>query len=239
MEYLSPATIYSLRNAGYDFVVFDMEHCGKGFSDFAFPVALARSLGLEVIIRVPDKSPSYISRALDLGAHGLLVPMVESESQAKAVITAAFYPPRGRRGVALQIAHDDYRAGDPSAKLSGANSSVKLFLQIESVGGVDDVEKIAALDGVAGLWIGHFDLSVTQGIPGQFTNSLFVEAVARIEAACRKSGRILARLGGSAQECVDLCHRGYGYVAFSGDIWAYQAAVTNAVTAIREGISKH
>jgi 2-dehydro-3-deoxyglucarate aldolase/4-hydroxy-2-oxoheptanedioate aldolase len=238
-EFMAPATIYSLRNAGYDFVVLDTEHSGKGFSDLAFAVALARSLGLEVIIRVPAKSPDYISRALDIGATGLLVPMVESGDEAQAIVKAALYPPRGRRGVALQIAHDDYRGGDPAEKLKGANASVKLFLQIESVHGVATVEQIAEVDGVSGLWIGHFDLSVTQGIPGQFSDPRFVEAVARVEAACRKSGRIIARLGGSADECIDLYRRGYGYVAYSGDIWAYQIAVTAAAAAIREGTSRH
>ena len=237
LEFLSPATIYSLRNAGFDFVVFDMEHSGKGFSDLAFPVALTRALGLGAIVRIPNKSADYISRALDIGATGILVPMVETKAEAAGVVAAALYAPLGRRGVALQIAHDEYRGGDAGEKLKGANARTEILLQIESVKGADNVDAIAGTPGVGGIWIGHYDLSVSQGIPGQFQDARFTRAVARIENICNSKKVDLARLGGTVDECVDLVQRGYRHVAFSGDIWALQASLVSASAAIRSCVA--
>ena len=233
LEFTAPAIAYILRNAGFDYAVFDMEHSGKGFSDLAYPVALSRALGLDAIVRIPSNKPDYISRALDIGASGVLVPMVESREQAEAAVAAARYAPAGKRGVALQIAHDEYRSGDVTEQLRRANSTTAVLLQIESSLGVETAEAIADVSGVDCVWIGHFDLSVSQGIPAQFSHSRFTEAVQKVEKVCRDRNLALGRVGGDIDECVALARRGYRYVASSGDVWAFQAALTSAASGIR------
>ena len=91
------------------------------------------------------------------------------------------YYPEGGRGVALQVAHDDYRPGPVPQKLAAANKRTTFFAQIETADGVKNADAIAAVDGVDCLWVGHFDLSVSLGIPGEFDNPKFTKAIDRVD----------------------------------------------------------
>ena len=104
------------------------------------------------------------------------------------------YVPVGRRGVALGIAHDRYLPGPTMEKLAAANRRTTLFAQIETREGVDNADAIAAVDGVDCLWVGHFDLSCSLGIPGQFDHKDFTDAIATVAKACRKHDKSLGRL---------------------------------------------
>jgi 2-dehydro-3-deoxyglucarate aldolase/4-hydroxy-2-oxoheptanedioate aldolase len=115
-----------------------------------------------------------------------MIPMVESEAQAKAIAEATRYPPKGRRGAAFSFAHDDYAPGAPGEKIKAADARNLVIAQIETERGVENVEAIAAVTGIDVLWIGHFDLTNFLGIPGQFDNPRYIDAVKRVVAAGRK-----------------------------------------------------
>src|SRR5207244_12962932 len=127
-----------------------------------------------------------LARPLDLGAMGIMIPMVESEEQARLFVRSAKYPPDGGRGAAFGVAHDDYEGGDVAAKMTSANAEVLLIGLIETATGIENVEKIAAVDGLDVLWIGHFDLTNSMGIPGQFTHPKFLRAVDSVLEASRR-----------------------------------------------------
>ena len=148
------------------------------------------------MVRVPALQYHFISRILDVGAMGVVVPFVASEQQARRSSSHAKYPPEGRRGVAFGVAHDGYRGGNLVPKMRRANEEVMLIAQIENAEGVEHADQIAAVDGIDALWIGQFDLSTSLGIPGRFDHRFFQEATRKVVEACRSHGKI-AVLGAS------------------------------------------
>ena len=185
-EFYSPGVAQILKLAGCEFVLYDMEHTGLGLETLKFQVAACRGLGVAPMVRVPRGEYHFLARALDVGAQGVMVPMVESEAQARVIVEATRYPPTGRRGAAFGFAHDDYMPGSPQDKMKAADANTLVIAQIETERGVEAVEAIAAVDGIDVLWVGHFDLTNFLGIPGQFDHPEYVDAVTRVAAAGRK-----------------------------------------------------
>jgi 2-dehydro-3-deoxyglucarate aldolase/4-hydroxy-2-oxoheptanedioate aldolase len=219
--------------AGADFVVFDMEHTGWSIETVRMLVATTRAADIVPMVRVPATQYHLLSRPLDVGAMGLMVPMVEDEDQARLIVRSAKYTPDGARGTAFVIAHDDYQPGDVAAKMRSANEEVLLIAQIETARGVEQVDAIAAVEGIDVLWIGHFDLTASLGIPAQFDHPRFIEAVDRVVDACRRHGKTAGIMAASVENAVDWLDRGFRAVAYSGDLWLYHQALAEGIGAIR------
>ncbi len=185
-EFYSPGIAQLLKLAGCEFVLYDMEHTGMGLETLKMQVAACRGLDIAPMVRVPRGEYHFLARALDVGAQGVMIPMVESEAQARAIAEATRYPPKGRRGAAFGFAHDDYLPGSPNDKIKVADARNLVIAQIETERGIDAVEEIAAVEGIDVLWVGHFDLTNFLGIPGQFDNPKYIEAVKRVVTAGRK-----------------------------------------------------
>lgn len=188
-EFFSPGIAQILKLAGAEFAMFDMEHTGLGFETFKGLAATCRGLGVAPMARVPRGEYHFLARALDVGAQGVMVPMVESAAQARAVAEATRYPPAGRRGAAFGFAHDDYASGDVGAKMRTLDARNLVIAQIETERGLDAVDGIAAVEGIDVLWVGHFDLTNFLGIPGAFDSPTYLDAVARVVAAGRRHGK--------------------------------------------------
>src|SRR5262245_21701018 len=107
-----------VAEAGADFIVFDMEHTGWSVETIRTQIATRRSTSIIPLVRVPATYYDFIARVLDMGALGVMVPMVESTEQARAIVAAAKYPPVGRRGAAFGVSHDDYTGGDIVEKIT-------------------------------------------------------------------------------------------------------------------------
>ena len=118
-----------------------------------------------MIVRVPSREYHHIARAMDMGAEGLMLPMVGNVDEVRHIVDSMKYHPMGKRGVALGVAHDSYRPGSVADKFNAANKRTTLFCQIETEEGVENADAMAAIDGVDCLWVGHFDLSVSLGHP--------------------------------------------------------------------------
>src|SRR3954470_16187413 len=118
--------------AGADFVIYDMEHTGWSIETIRGLMATSRAADLVPMVRVPATEYHLISRPLDVGAMGIMVPMVESEEQAQVLVQSAKYTPLGGRGAGFGLAHDDYRAGTPLEKMQRANDNTLLIAQIET-----------------------------------------------------------------------------------------------------------
>jgi 2-keto-3-deoxy-L-rhamnonate aldolase RhmA len=144
------------------------------------------------------------------------------------------YYPDGKRGVALQVAHDNYRPGDTAKKQAAANRRTTLFCQIETAEGVKNADKIAAVPGVDCLWVGHFDLSTSLGIPGQFGNPIFTEAIQKVAAATKKHGKALGRLVPNVETGIDVFGIGFDFICYSGDVWVLHNALAEALGKLRE-----
>jgi len=235
VEFATPGIARILKAAGCEFVVLDMEHSGFGFETVRSVAQSTRGAELPLIVRVPSKSYHHIARALDMGAQGIMLPMVSSAEEAREIVQCVKYPPQGQRGALFQFAHDDYVPGDPKKTMRDANRATTVFAQIETQQGVDNVDAIAAVAGIDALWIGQFDLSNSLGIPGQFEHPLFTDASKSVVRAARKHGISAARLAPKVSDCISLYKDGFDFISYSGDVWAYFDAVSDAVDEIRQG----
>lgn len=223
--------------AGAEFAVFDMEHTGWTLETIRILVATTRSTEMIPLVRIPATEYHFVARVLDMGAMGVMVPMVESAAQAATAVAAAKYPPEGRRGAAFGVAHDDYTGGDIIEKINTANSETLLIAQIETAAGVRNVDEIAAVAGIDVLWIGHFDLSNSLGIPGQFSHPHFHDAVVQVLSACRQHGKTPGFMAGDIASGKKLLDQGFRMIAYGGDLWLYQAAVRDGVAALQSHAS--
>jgi len=223
--------------AGVEFAVFDMEHTGWSVESIRMLIATTRSTTLIPYVRIPATEYDFVARVLDMGAMGIMVPMVESADQAETIVSSAKYPPVGRRGAAFGVAHDDYCGGDIVEKIRTANSETHLIAQIETAAGVRSADEIAAVDGIDVLWVGHFDLTNSLGIPGQFDHPQFKEALATVLAACKRHDKVAGFMAGSIDEGKSLLDQGFRMLAYGGDLWLYQNAVREGVAALTEHAS--
>jgi 2-keto-3-deoxy-L-rhamnonate aldolase RhmA len=233
VEFATPGIGHILKSAGCEFALFDLEHSGFGFETVKSAIRYFEAAGVAPIVRVPSKEYHHIARACDMGAEGLMVPMVGTPAEAKTIVQSMKYHPAGKRGVALQVAHDRYRAGTVTEKLATANEFTMLFCQIETAEGVANADAIAGIEGVDCLWVGHFDLSVSLGIPGQFDHPKFREAIDRVIAATTKHGKALGRLVPTIDQGVDLFGQGFDFICYSGDVWVLHNALAEAIAALR------
>jgi len=184
----SPLVAEILAGSGVDWLLIDQEH---GPNDLHSTLAQLQALaGYPVVpvVRVPSGDAVTIKQVLDLGAQNLLVPMVSSAAEARDIVSAVRYPPRGSRGVGSALARsarwnriDDY--------LPEADRYVSLFVQIESIEGVEAAGEIAATDGIDGVFVGPSDLAASMGLIGQQTHADVVAAVLRTFDQVRSSGK--------------------------------------------------
>ena len=188
-EFFSPGMSAILANSGCRFVFYDMEHTGLGFETLKWLFSTCRGLPIEPMVRVPRGEYTWLARALDLGAHGVMIPMVESAEQARSIVQACRYPPIGRRGAAFGFAQCDYQGGDIGQKIRNYHDRTLVVAQIETERGLAAVEEIAAVDGIDVLWVGHFDLSNFMGIPAQFDNPTFLQAMQRVADVAKQHGK--------------------------------------------------
>ena len=239
VEFATPGIGHMLKNAGCEYVLFDTEHSGFHHETIKAAIRYFEAADVPVIVRVPSKAYHHIARAADMGAGGIMLPMVNDAAEARAILDCMKYVPEGQRGVALGIAHDAYATGPVMQKLADANKRLALFCQIETKAGVDNADEMAALDGVDCLWVGHFDLSCSLGIPGEFDNPLFLEAIDTVAAACKKHNKGLGRLVPDVPSAVDCYSKGFDFLCYSGDVWVYQAALKAGVDGVREACANN
>ncbi len=232
-EFFTPGLPAIIAACGADFALFDMEHTGLGFETLKMLCAGCRGLGLAPLVRVPRGEYAFIARALDVGAEGIMVPMVESRAEAEAIVRAAHYPPRGRRGAGFGLAHAPYLPGSPADKMKAAAERTLVIAQIETERGLAAVEEIAATPGLDVLWVGHFDLTNFLGIPGAFDDPRYEAALARVLAAACKEGKPAGFLVADESWARAYWERGFRILAYGQDHVLFQNALRAGLDALR------
>jgi 2-dehydro-3-deoxyglucarate aldolase/4-hydroxy-2-oxoheptanedioate aldolase len=232
-EFFTPGMPAIVAATGADFILYDMEHSGAGLETLKAQVAACRGLAVAPLARVPTTEYDFIARALDVGAHGVMLPMVETRAQAEFIAACAHYPPKGRRGAAFGVAHDDYRSGSPAEKIIAAEARTLVVAQIETPEGVRNVDAIAATPGVDILWLGHFDLTNFMGIPGQFEHPEYRRAVAAIVNAARRHGKAAGFMASDEQWAREYWEYGFRMLAYGLDHHLFQRALGDGIKALR------
>lgn len=234
-EFATPGIGQILAAAGADYAVLDMEHTGFGFDTVRQVVRYCQAADLPLIVRVPSQQRHHISRALDTGADGIMVPIVSSAAQARAVLDAAKYWPDGTRGMALGLAHERYarRSDGLVPRLAEQNARTAIILQIEDPKGAAAADEIASMPGVDMLWLGHNDLSGALGKPGAFDDAEFIKAEQATIAAAKKHRKSAGRLAVDANQAAAFVRMGYDFVSIAGDVWLLQQAFAAGVATIK------
>ncbi len=221
--------------AGYDCAMIDLEH---GFGTLGEAVQIMHALRrgpTAPLMRVPANDPVWLKRALDTGVEGVMIPAVDSVADAEAAVRACRYPPAGERGMAVSVVRAADYGHDWQSYLERADEDLVVIVQIETRGGVDGLEGIAAVEGVDMLFIGPFDLSASLGHSGEPDHPEVHEVIQRIEQAARDAGKMLGSIPTPKRPAAELIARGYNLVLADGDLTLLRDAAAESVRRIRRG----
>jgi len=233
LELFTPGIGPMLAGCELDFVIYDMEHGRCDITLLAEMIASCRGSDIIPIARVPDLSYAPLSRVLDIGARGVMVPRVETRAQAVDIVSQLKYPPMGRRGVALGVAHDLYRAGS-SDFFAKTNEEISVIVLLESEKAFENLHEIVSVPGIDVAWMGHFDLTVSMGIPAQFEHPRFLAAMDALLAACSRHGVAPGFLPPSAESAVHWINKGFRVISLGSDIGVFLDGVREFRTHVEQ-----
>jgi 2-keto-3-deoxy-L-rhamnonate aldolase RhmA len=234
-EFFTPGLAPALAAAGAEFLLLDMEHSGAGIDTMKQQIAFARGADIVPMVRVPGLHYHLVAPVLDAGAMGIMAPMVETKEQAEKLAAWCRYRPEGVRGLAFDIAHDDYApSGDPVTQMREANERTLVIALIETQRGIAAVDEILAVPGVDVGWLGHFDLTNTMGITAQFDHPDFHAAVDTLLGACQRHGKIPAILSTTVEGVAAWRRRGFRCLCYGTDISLLQGAFSAGLARLRE-----
>lgn len=189
----SPLAVESLRYTGLDYVIVDTEHTPAGIESAALQIQAAQGAGLTALARANEISRTAVLRLLDVGAQGIVVPCVETVDEVRDLVSWAKFAPLGNRGFCpTRDGGWGYapEAASIPAYMDRCNRETLLLPQCETAGCLEHIEEITAMDGVDGIFVGPFDLSIALGRPGEFDAPEVHEAILRVQAACRRHGKL-------------------------------------------------
>lgn len=213
-----PAIAEIMAKAGYDWLTVDMEHSAITLHQAQQLIQVIELTGCVPLVRVGENSPNLIKRVMDAGAHGVIVPMINTKKEAEKAVASVKYPPKGFRGVGLARAQK-YGADFEGYKCWNDEESI-VIVQIEHIKAVENLEAILSADGVDAFIIGPYDLSGSLGVPGQFDHPDVVAALDRVRAVSHKLNAVSGFhvIPPDADAFMKKVREGYKFIAHSLDI---------------------
>lgn len=211
----SPESVEIMAYAGFDFVVIDLEHTTLDLGAASTHIAMARALGVYPLVRVPDHGLSVIQRVLDAGAAGVVVPHLDTVQQARAVVRATCFPPRGDRGSGGTSRAGRWGLLPRADYLEYGNEQALCIVQLESEVAIRNTREILALDGIGAAFVGTADLAMSMGVAAgsDEVDRLATSALAAAAAA----GVPIGTASATIDQARAALARGYDYVVVSND----------------------
>jgi 2-dehydro-3-deoxyglucarate aldolase len=214
----SQAVAEIMVNAGFEWVVIDLEHSVIGLDTAEALMRAIEGGGASPLVRLTSNDPAQAKRVMDAGAHGIIVPMVNTAADAVQAAAMVRYPPAGTRGVGLaraqKYSHDGFR--EYAARI---NDDVIVIAQIEHKDAIANLESILDVPGIDATIIGPYDLSASFGLPGQYNDPAVAGALERYESISRARRRTMGYhvIEPKADALNARISRGYTFAAFSTD----------------------
>lgn len=221
--------------AGYDFLMVDLEHGPGSVMDAALQLQVAQGSGCHGVCRVPKNDDSWIKRVLDVGFAGVMIPAVDSVEDANRAVSSCRYPPLGKRGMAAAIVRAARYGRDCWDYVEAANRDVLVICQIESAAAVEAVEDIAQVEGVDMLFVGPADLSSDMGYVGEVDHPEVMKAVARVEKAAKSAGKLLGAIPTPGRSTQELAAAGYDLIVPGADTILLRDAADAQVESLKSG----
>lgn len=226
-----------LGYTGLDFVIIDTEHGPYDTQPMSDLIQAAEKGGMAPIVRIADVTHKEIQRAVDNGAQGLIVPCLRTVEEFQKAVELAKFAPLGNRGFikgrGSGFGNLPWAAGSLEDYMKNSNERVLLLPQCETKEALAEIEKIVAIDGLDGIFIGPFDLSISMGIPGKFEDPVFLEAVAHILHVCKQAGKLCMIYTNTVEEARRYLAQGFDAVANSIDTIVFTEAYRSVVEQIR------
>src|SRR6187455_3532631 len=212
----SPVATEIMARSGFDWLIIDLEHGAGTESDLLASLHAMGATSAAALVRPQSGERLRIGRALDLGAHGIMVPRIDTPEQAREAISFMRYPPDGTRGLALSTRGAGL-GEQGHLQIQAVNRRILGIIQIESRSAVDHSAEIAAIDGVDVLFVGPTDLSHSLGIPGRFDDPSYLDALKQVVAASDAAGKTTGILLKGAEDVPADLDRGYTFIGLGSD----------------------
>ena len=231
----NPSILSLMKSAGLDFARVDMEHAALTIDAIADMAVLARAIEFPIAVRPPRANREWITRLLDVGVWNLHCPQVENAAHAREIVAASRYAPMGLRGNgALSAATDFNPAGTPAERRAHANRQVFVTVMFETGAAFNDLDEIAAMDGIDALTIGPADLAQDLGVFGTPNQARVLdEKRDLILAAAKKYGKTAAMLVDSPEQMQQWKNAGALLLAYSSDTEILHGAFSAAMKRIK------
>lgn len=228
----SPIAVECLSYSGLDYVLIDTEHTSYSIERASDLVAAARGAGITPVVRINDITRCNVLRPLDAGAAALVIPGVETVEQVRELVSWAKYTPVGNRGYCPPreggFGYADWAKNGYPAYAEYANRNTMLIPQCETLGCLEHIEEIAAMEGVDGIFVGPFDLSIAMGYPLQFDHPEVVAAIDRILRVCKENGKLTMIFAADSSAAAARLAQGFDSVTVGLDT----AALTEAFRSV-------
>lgn len=228
----NPYTAEICARAGFDWLLFDGEHAPNTLQTLLAQIQAVAAFPVAPVARVPAGEPVALKQYLDLGFSALLVPMVDTASQARAVVAATRFPPRGTRGVASATSRAS-GFGAMADYLTRAHERVTIIAQVESVSALEEIDGIAGTDGIDALFIGPADLAASMGHLGDpfhaDVQAAIIHAKARIDVAGKPAG-IFALSPDDARQRME---QGFSLISIGTDIGLLARGASGLLASVR------
>jgi 2-keto-3-deoxy-L-rhamnonate aldolase RhmA len=237
LELFTSGMAQMLANSGLEFVVYDMEHGRCDIALLSEMIVSCKGTGLTPIARAPDLNTFPLSRILDLGAKGVMVPRVETGDQMRDVVAQLKYAPRGRRGVALGLAHDDYKPRG-AGYFEQADEDTLVIAIVETARALENLDAIVGAPGLDVAWMGHYDLTVSLGIPAQFDHPLFLSAMDALLASCERHGVAPGFLPATVADAAHWIGKGFRAISLGSDVGVFSRAMSEFRTGVVQRLAE-
>jgi len=230
----NPNVVRLLAGVGYDFLFIDIEHNLISPENLMTVVQMARACNISCMVRVQDTEYHLLANTLDSGADGLIVPRVESKTQAECIVAYSKFPPQGVRGCGTTAPLDFNRQGEWGPALAWLNDQSLIATQVESMKALDTLPEMLQVPGIDLIVVGPLDLSINLGVPGQFNHPKFVTAVERVIQICQThnvpSGIVLA----TPEALKPWWEKGMRFLVCSNDFTMIKSTATDHLRAVRD-----
>ncbi|MBI3976714.1 MAG: hypothetical protein HY331_00885 [Chloroflexi bacterium] len=217
VSFPTPATAQIAALAGFGFFAFDMEHSSLPINAVEPICTAAKLAGITPIAGPAGIADFLISRPLDCGAMGVIVPHVSTREETELTVNACRYVPKGTRGLIGFGAHTGYSPVNAAKWVEAMNEEILVAVKVESAHGIQQIDEIAAVRGLDAILIGPGDLSASLGIPGQPGAPLVREAIERTLAACKRHGIAGGLHVGTAESAAEWADRGATFITCGVD----------------------
>jgi 4-hydroxy-2-oxoheptanedioate aldolase len=238
-EIRTPGIAVLFAQAGFDFFLIDMEHSPFTMETVSDMVLAGRASGISPIVRPPSRTLSEnLSRPLDAGAEGLLIPQIQTREDVKNVVKWCRYSPLGERGMALTRQHTFFEGGNPAETMRQLNEEVLILLQIEHREAIERLPDLLSISGIDGAFVGPGDLSASMGMAGQTEDPHFLEAVHRVIDVAKEHGVIPGIHTDSLKTAEYWMKEGMQIIGFYTDIKLILEISKNSVTKLQSFIEE-